>query len=117
VGEAIRKDISKQLGREPWELVLRDGLAVVGGRAVDLAELSGENIEAEGAVKPGRSEEHYPGASFGALRRGRGQRGHRRDPRAAQARVRDVMSHSVTHSGARLRAGGQLTASAPHSAT
>ncbi len=66
MGEAFRKDISKQLGREPWELVIQDGRAVVGGRAVDLAELAGKGIEAEGAVKPGRSEEHYPEASFGA---------------------------------------------------
>ncbi|MBU1443664.1 MAG: xanthine dehydrogenase family protein molybdopterin-binding subunit [Gammaproteobacteria bacterium] len=64
--EDILKTIAMKLGIEARELKLKDGHAIAGERRVPLSECVDRSIEAIGHIEPGKMEDKFDQASYGA---------------------------------------------------
>ena len=66
--EAIRAQLGEKLGCTEGELTLKDGHAIVGNRRAALVDvLEGQDIEEIGHFKPGKIEDKYHSAMYGAF--------------------------------------------------
>ena len=64
--QALRMQLCERMGCAPEGLVLKDGQAIAGNRMRPLGELVGDGLSAEGCIEPGKTDEDYTQASYGA---------------------------------------------------
>ncbi|MCP3734924.1 xanthine dehydrogenase family protein molybdopterin-binding subunit [Sphingomonas sp. RP10(2022)] len=64
--EALRGQIAKAMGVAEDAMTLKDGRVIADNRSVPLAELVGEGMEATGQIAPGKQEQLFNQASYGA---------------------------------------------------
>ncbi|SMO98340.1 xanthine dehydrogenase family protein molybdopterin-binding subunit [Paracoccus laeviglucosivorans] len=66
--EAIRDELAHRLGVPTDALELKDGIASGGGKSAPITQLlKGETLERTGRIKPGKTEQDYSQASYGAF--------------------------------------------------
>ncbi|RHW19472.1 xanthine dehydrogenase family protein molybdopterin-binding subunit [Sphingomonas gilva] len=64
--EAIRAKLAGAMGASPGDLTLKDGEAIAGNRHVRIADLIDGDLTEEGAIRPGKTDEAFTQAAFGA---------------------------------------------------
>jgi xanthine dehydrogenase YagR molybdenum-binding subunit len=64
--QTLREKLARGMNCPPEALTLKDGRASIGDRSRTLAELAGAGLSAEGCIEPGKTDEDYTQASYGA---------------------------------------------------